>query len=184
MLWSLKNLIMISLLALRRIGTSNLNVNKRSFNFKYLENDHFKPFLFTTITCIGFATAGNITGLQASYDCACPGDNVLYECTVSGDGVTVWRGGAFDCPEANNMISLLHGIDSTRECNNGEIVGRLTHTALENEHLYTSQLMVTVGPDTNGSAIECLHDDATGNITEVGSTVLTRTTSVSYNMAF
>ena len=96
---------------------------------------------------------------------------------MPGDGATIWRGGAFDCPGSNNMIYLVNGIDSTRECNSGEITGRLTSTQ-PNESLYTSQLTVMVGSGTNGTSIKCLHDDGAGNITEVGSSVLNITTGI------
>ena len=95
---------------------------------------------------------------------------MLYECTVSGGGLTIWRGEAFDCPGTNNEIQLFHGINSTRECSNGNITGSLTSTQ-PNESPYTSQLTVRVGPDTNGTTIECIHDDG-GNRNEVGSAVL------------
>ena len=127
--------------------------------------------------CTGFAATANTVGLQARYDCACPGENVLYECTVPGVGSTIWRGEAFDCPETNNKIQLLPGIDSTLQCNDGEILARPIHPQ-PSESLYTSQLTVRVGPDTNGTTIECLHDDGAGNITEVGSTALTMTTGM------
>ena len=130
--------------------------------------------LFTTT---GLVTADNSVGLRASYDCACPGGNVLYECTVPGVGATIWRGGAFDCPESNDMILLIHGINSTRECNNGEISARPIRLQ-PNESLYTSQLTVRLSPDTNGTTILCLHDDGAGSITEVGSHVLTATTGI------
>ena len=125
----------------------------------------------------GLANAGNVVGLRASYDCACLGNNALYECTVPDVGATVWRGGAFNCPESNNRIYLSNGIDLTRQCNNGEIIARSTHRQ-PNESLYTSQLVVRVGPDTNGTTIECLHDNGAGSLAEVGSTVLSVTTGI------
>ena len=96
---------------------------------------------------------------------------MLYECTVSGVGATIWRGEAFDCPGTNKEIQLLHGTNSIRECNGGNITGSLTSTQ-PNERFHTSQLRVRVGPDTNGTTIVCIHDDGAGNISEVGSAAL------------
>ena len=41
-------------------------------------------------------------------------------------------------------------------CNNGTIVARMLSVEGNN---YTSQLNVTVTPDTAGKTIECVHDD-------------------------
>ena len=140
--------------------------------------------LSLTPCIIDLVTAENTSsvGLQASYDshCVCPGDNAFYECIVPGGGLTVWTGEAFNCSGTNNEIQLLHGINSTRECNNGSIKGSLSSTQ-SNESLYTSQLTVTVGPDTNGTTIECIHDDGAGNRNKTGSTVLNITTGIYYS---
>ena len=75
------------------------------------------------------------------------------------------------------MIYLVNRMDSTRECNNGDIIGRLT-SSRPDEHLYTSQLTLTVSADMNSTTIECFHDDGAGNITEVGTSVLNITTGI------
>ena len=93
--------------------------------------------------------------------CVCPGDTLTYTCTVTGGfgGVTVWTGTAFDC----NEIALLHsrfssayGIYGT--CNNGAIVAR--SISMEGNS-YTSQLNVTVTPDTAGKTVTCGIDNGT-----------------------
>ena len=112
-------------------------------------------------------------GLRAVYDCACPGHNVIYECTVSGAGATVWRGEAFDCPDITLYFTNTNSPAGERECNNGAITGRLIHAQPE-EGFYTSQLTVNVSSDTNGTNIECLYDNG-ATATEVGSSVLTIT---------
>lgn len=91
--------------------------------------------------------------------CACPGDTLTYECTAMGRGVTIWTGTAFNCSESNNEISLLHNRFSSTEgdygsCNNGSIVGQ--SLGIEGNN-YTSQLNVTVTPDTAGTMIMCLY---------------------------
>ena len=95
--------------------------------------------------------------------CACPGDILTYECTVEGElgGTTVWEGTVFDCPQTYNAILLFHNHYSSvykilRACNNGAIVARLISVEGNN---YTSQLNVTVTPDTAGKTIMCLYDN-------------------------
>lgn len=95
-------------------------------------------------------------------DCACPGDDQIYECTVVGDldGITVWRGTAFNC-EVGTEISLLHGQFVLEEgtfgnCNGGAIRGRSLR--IENNR-YISQFIVTLSSDMNGETIECVYDN-------------------------
>ena len=93
--------------------------------------------------------------------CVCPGDTLIYECTVMGRGSTVWTGTAFNCSSSNNEILLLHTHFSSIEgdyglCNNGAIVGQSLGVEGNN---YTSQLNVTVTPDIAGKIVECFYDD-------------------------
>ena len=80
-----------------------------------------------------------------------------YECTILGEGATLWKGGAFNCPETDNEIVLLHSINSTvqRDCNDGEITGRVIHTKSNN---YTSQLTVNLSSKVTDSDITCAYD--------------------------
>jgi hypothetical protein len=91
--------------------------------------------------------------------CVCPGDILIYECTVMRGVATVWTGSALDC----NEIVLLHSDDEWYNksdfklyCNNGAIVVRSLPTEGNN---YTSQLNVTITPDTAGKTVECEYDD-------------------------
>jgi hypothetical protein len=89
--------------------------------------------------------------------CVCPGDILIYECTVMRGVATVWTGSALDC----NEIVLLHSDDewynkSGLYCSNGATVARRLSVEGNN---YTSQLNVTVTPDTAGQTVECLYDD-------------------------
>ena len=92
--------------------------------------------------------------------CVRPGDILTYKCTVTGrsGGATIWTGNAFNC--RYNEIALLHRHFSTNEaygtCNNGAIVASGLSVDGNN---YTSQLNVTVTPDTAGKTIECLYND-------------------------
>ena len=78
-----------------------------------------------------------------------------------GRGSTVWSGSAFDCSSANNEIVLLHvrflcEIYNYDTCSYGVIVARSLSTEGNN---YTSQLNVTVTPNTAGRAITCFYDN-------------------------
>ena len=85
-----------------------------------------------------------------------------YECTVTGEGSTIWTGSAFNC--AGNEIALIHrnGRETSGVCNNGAIVARSLSVEGNN---YTSQLNVTVTPDTAGRTIECASDNGIRIIT-------------------
>jgi hypothetical protein len=99
-------------------------------------------------------------------DCVCPGDKLTYRCTVQGSavGATIWNGTAFSgCQQ--NEIFLQHwqytptgGPASI--CNNGAIVGQSLGVQGNN---YTSQLNVTITPETAGKTIMCVYDDLIGN---------------------
>ena len=93
-------------------------------------------------------------------ECVCPGDTLIYECTVAELGSTIWTGTAFECSSSNNEIILLHSRFTSvygdyGSCNNGDIVARSLSVEDNN---YTSQLNVTVTPETAGMTIECIGD--------------------------
>ena len=122
-----------------------------------------------------------------SDDCACPGDVVMYECTVSGDngGITVWMGDFFRCSNGNQEMALVHSqftdgpggeTSKTRICDNGDvkIVGRIIR--VENGS-FTSQLNITLTPDSHilsGRRIECAYDNGT-SVYPIGSATLNYT---------
>ena len=75
-------------------------------------------------------------------------------------GYIVWSGSAFNCSSTNNYITLSGHLDiGTRTCNNGAIVARILSAEGNN---YTSQLNVTITPDTAGKTIECVNYDERG----------------------
>ena len=105
-----------------------------------------------------------IPGHEVVNLCACPGDNLIYRCTVYGDvnGATIWNGTAFNgC--ALDEILLLHRHFTPTEgptgiCNNRDIVGQSLGIQGNN---YTSQLNVTITPSTAGKTITCAYDALT-----------------------
>jgi riboflavin synthase alpha subunit len=73
----------------------------------------------------------------------------------------IWTGSAFDCSSTTNEIVLLYTRYNTETyvlCNNGFIVARGLSVEGNN---YTSQLNVTITPDTAGETIICASDNGT-----------------------
>ena len=97
---------------------------------------------------------------------------MTYECTVFGNGITIWKGTAFDCSLTNNELAIFHTINFTSQrplpCNNGAIVGRAVRA--ENGS-YTSQIIIQVSNEFNGTTVVCAHDNGT-NSTDIGSAIL------------
>ena len=109
-------------------------------------------------------------------DCTCPGHDQTFECTVVGEGATIWKGTAFDCTGTDNEIVLLHASSSSSplQCNDGAIQGRIVRTI---NNTYTSQLTVAVTNELLGRSINCIHDSISSDSTIIiGSTPLTITT--------
>jgi hypothetical protein len=103
----------------------------------------------------------------------------MYECTVSGNGATIWTGTAFDCSSINNEFTIFHSTNDTSEvpkyCSNGAIIGRTIGPA-ENDS-YTSRITIQVSNEFNGKTAVCVHDDGT-NFIEIGSAMLNITTRI------
>ena len=86
--------------------------------------------------------------------CICPGDTIMFECTVIGSSATIWTGSAFQCLAKG--IILRHSTFSrgaSGDCNDGAIVATSIGVADNN---YTSQLSVTVSQDMNNRTVECV----------------------------
>ena len=106
-----------------------------------------------------FKISASVDSLQCNHhvDCVCPGNTVVFECTIVGAIATVWKGSFFtDCP--SNSIVLRHrvftpGINGT--CNDGAVVANGIEVI---NNSYTSQLIVTVNPEVNNSTVECIRD--------------------------
>ena len=121
--------------------------------------------MITEIVC------GELTQVSAQRTCICPGDVVIYECTVMGGfgGTTVFKGKSmtnfsFDIC-TRNELTLFHDLFNhsvtesvKRTCNNGTVIGQILTS--END-TYTSQLNVTVTNELLGAQIECIHDNGT-----------------------
>ena len=97
----------------------------------------------------------------SSSRCLCPGDTISYECTITGTevGSTVWTGTAFNDAEIVLLHSRFH--QGTSETYRNSIVAKSLSVEGNN---YTSQLNVTVTPDTAGKTIECIYDNGSHEI--------------------
>ena len=114
---------------------------------------------------------GQLTLTSRRKTCTCPGDVLMYECTVMSTsiGLTILKGNPafFDCTgpggigNSDDQLGLHHGkFDQgvVEHCNNGAVVGR----SLESENgSYTSQFNITVNSEQllAGGMIECLQDN-------------------------
>ena len=100
-------------------------------------------------------SAENIFLPPLNSSCACPNQNLTFQCTITGDGATIWGGSAFSCAENGNEIILRHssfaGVIS-KECNGGAIFGQSSGVQSDQ---YTSQLFVNVSTDLNGRTVNC-----------------------------
>ena len=111
---------------------------------------------------------------MAINDCTCEGNNVTYECTVFGNGATIWKGTALNCSLTNNELTVFHTINFTSQrppppCNNGAIT---VHAIGAENGSYTSQITIQVSDELNGTTVVCAHDDGTLS-TEIGSAIIT-----------
>ena len=112
--------------------------------------------------CMHFVKGTTSDTLVQVNDCYCPGDEVAYECTVCGEGATVWSGSLFDC--ANDEIILRHGKfdngTTAGECNNGAVTAHsigVLDTYINNSRCFLSLLNVSMNTDANNKTVMCLH---------------------------
>ena len=86
---------------------------------------------------------------------------IAYQCTVCGEGATVWTGSLFDC--TSNDILLSHRLfedesGTRRECNNGAVTAHSVEVLRENDtDCYISQLNISMNTDINNKTVTCLH---------------------------
>ena len=85
-----------------------------------------------------------------SNDCGC----LIYECTVSDEGVIIWTGSAFDCLATSNEIILFARDGGAVKCNSGTVKAQRNN--------YTSQLIIT-DSRLRGSSIKCIHDNGSNS---------------------
>ena len=121
---------------------------------------------------------------MAINSCTCEGHVQIYECRVTGNGATIWKGTALDCHSSTNEIVILpsDSVNRSITCNNGKIVGRLVRH--ENDS-YVSQLSVSVSSEVTGRSISCYHEVGVDTL-EIGTLHLATTTGkiIIYNQNY
>ena len=110
-------------------------------------------------------------------NCVCPGDVLIYECTIAGGGATLWKGSAFDCPSVSNEIILRHSEFESENgnCNNEAITADSIGSTMVRNNLtcYTSRLNVTVSNEMNSRTIKCIHDSIDTTVVGMATIVFT-----------
>ena len=95
----------------------------------------------------------------------------MYECSIEGDGSTLWSGSAFDCVQSLDEIILHHTMfmeGTMGSCNDGNIIA---HSIPANLTTYVSQLTIlSFNPMLNGQTVICSHN--TDEVSIVGSEVI------------
>ena len=93
-------------------------------------------------------------------ECICPGHDLTFECSILGNGVTVWQGSAFDCGSSSNQILLSHSRfeGATGHCNNRAIVASSIDVLPgTGDQCFISQLNVAVTDAMRNKTVECFH---------------------------
>ena len=118
-------------------------------------------------------------------ECICPGYNLTFECSILGNGITVWQGSAFDCASTSHQILLSHSRfeGATGHCNNGAIVASSIDVLPANngtsDQCFISKLNVAVTDAMRNKTVECFHDQPNIHLSAViGNTTLIFTTGV------
>ena len=119
--------------------------------------------------CIYIIGSNQMNSLKLLNDCICPGNEVTYECTVCGQGATVWTGSSslFNC--RSGEIILRHRAfeeETSGECNliiNRAVVANSVGPGVTDLNnlitCYTSQLHLRNQTYSDGDNITCLHNN-------------------------
>ena len=89
---------------------------------------------------------------------------IAYQCTVCGEGATLWTGSLLNCN--SNYLILSHRLfedgsasGARRECNNGAVTARSVGVLRGNStvNCYISQLHISMNTDINNKTVTCIH---------------------------
>ena len=119
-------------------------------------------YVCTLAFTISEASTTNSQLIQLN-DCVCPGEDLLYECTVCGarEGATVWTGSTLSC--TSDEIILRHSQydnDSLTigSCNNGAVTAQSSKvTNVHSGQCYSSQLNISKDAVESNKTIECIY---------------------------
>ena len=131
------------------------------------------------------AVGGELTIISTPKVCLCPGDVVVYECSVMGKpgGFTTFSGKFFNCAEYGDHAALvlphsafnhsqLQGVNGT--CNNGTVVGQSLGV---HDGIYSSQLKIIVTSALIGDTIKCSYDNGSHTFV-VGNSIINNTGTI------
>ena len=111
--------------------------------------------------------------------CLCPGNDLQLWCSVTGGVNTVWTGSAITDQCNGNSITLRHsGFSGTvrLSCNSEAVIGQnLPLLSNVSANCYTSQLLISITDDLNGTDIRCQIDNNTQPFPEVGQYIINLT---------
>ena len=88
---------------------------------------------------------------------------IAYECTVCGEGATIWTGSLFNCTSNEIILShrLLEGGSASGargDCNNGAVTAHSIGVLRENNiNCYISQLQISMNTDINNKTVTCTY---------------------------
>jgi hypothetical protein len=101
--------------------------------------------------------------------CACPGDELIFECTIEGDAGTSWQGTALE--DCLHRRIIIHHSDQFR---GGEFIDRnvcgasgtviVGTISAVNNTLFTTQLTIFAKQQLNGRTVECASANDTGRV--------------------
>ena len=130
---------------------------------------------------IGMASGCNMMQRIGGNTCICSGDRIIYECSVSGPGATVWSGSLFQCPAQQDELFLLHSIfDGVKKYCNTTNRAVVVHSVSHENNCFTSQLEFSADPSMNYSTVMCTHDNEV-DLIAIASQTLIITIGKNYN---
>ena len=138
--------------------------------------------------CIYIIGSNQSNSFKLLNGCICPGQEseMTYECTVCGQGATVWTGSSdlFNC--LSGGIILLHRAfegETSGKCNliDGAVVANSVGpgvTGINNLTCYTSQLHLRNQSYSEGDNVTCFHSTTTLSESVIGSDIIIKITGM------
>lgn len=99
--------------------------------------------------------------------CVCPGEEVIYTCSVRGGALTLWRGTALDCGPGVITLRHINFQPQTFDYCGGNITSEIV--GIEGD-CYISQLEVAAIAKFNSTSVDCSLQNP--NIMSVGNSII------------
>ena len=139
-----------------------------------IDDNYFTRYTYTHAASMASSTRN----LLRHNGCICPGDEVVYECTLCGGVATVWTGSLFNCTLSDDKITLRHSQFETASgaCNNEEITASSVRLDTVNcSQCFVSQVRFLASNAENNKTILCNYFNGTSEIV-IDSATVTLTT--------